>query len=117
MCVLWCLVPLEPSSFVTRGGMRPRRLFTQLQQVLASVASPGHRRSGIQGPSVEHGQMVGKEVFYENTGRTLPNEELNTWGKCTKEFVLRQFWRSFVDDRLDLDDSIQTKPNFPTPSQ
>ena len=30
----------------------------------------------------------------------------------TREHVLRQFWQSFVDDRLNLEKAIQTKADF-----
>ena len=53
-----------------------------------------------------------KIVFEEKIGRVWPNAELSERAKCTRECVLRQFWKSFVDDRFDLGNAIQTKTEF-----
>ena len=58
-----------------------------------------------------------KNLFEEETGRQWPNAEFSQKANCTREYVLRQFWHSFVDDRLDLENTIQTKQSSPVPWQ
>ena len=53
-----------------------------------------------------------KIVFEEKIGRVWPNAELTERAKCTRKFVLKQFWQSFVEDRFYLENAIQTKTLF-----
>ena len=53
-----------------------------------------------------------KVLCEERTGRVSPHAELSERAKCTRQYVLRQFWQSFVDDRLDLENAIQTNAEF-----
>ena len=53
-----------------------------------------------------------KTQFDIKTGRTWPNLEPSERAKNTREYVLRQFWQTFVDDRLDLGNATQTKSVF-----
>ena len=53
-----------------------------------------------------------KALFDERTGRTWPSARLSARTRFTKEYVLKQFWESFVDDKFDLDNAIQTKAEF-----
>ena len=55
-------------------------------------------------------------LFDERTRRSWPNAQLSASARFTRENVLKQFWQSSVDDRLDLDNAIQG-PSFPTPLQ
>ena len=48
-----------------------------------------------------------RAFFDEKTGRVWPNAELSARAKVTREFVLKQFWLSFVGDKFDLDSVIQ----------
>ena len=52
-----------------------------------------------------------KILFDEKTMRMWPNAECER-AKYTREYVLRQFKQSFVDDRFDLENPIQTKAEF-----
>ena len=45
----------------------------------------------------------------EKMGRTWQNAGLSERAKFTREYVLRQFWQSFVEDTFDLEHAIQTK--------
>ena len=51
-------------------------------------------------------------LFDEKTGRVWPNAESSERGKYTKEYVLRQSWKSFVDDKFDLENVIQKEAEF-----
>ena len=51
-------------------------------------------------------------LFDEKIGRLWQNPELSERAKCAREYVLRQFWQSFVDDRFDLKNVSQTKADF-----
>ena len=50
--------------------------------------------------------------FYEKTGTRWPDAELCERAKYTNKYVLKQFWKSFVDCRFDLENTIQTKAKF-----
>ena len=50
-----------------------------------------------------------KILVEERIGRVWPNAELSERAKCTREYVFRQFWQPFVDDKFDLENAIQTK--------
>ena len=71
-----------------------------------------------QGLSIRFWLLLGrtwrakKIQFDEKTGRTWPNAQLSARARFTREDVLKQFWQSFVDDRSDLDNAIQTKAEF-----
>ena len=53
-----------------------------------------------------------KDLFDEKTGRIWPNVEMSSRAKFTSEYVVIQFWVSFVEDKCDLDNAIQTKAEF-----
>ena len=54
-----------------------------------------------------------KKIHFDaRTGRTWPNAQLSARARFTREYVFKQFWQSFVDDRFDLDNAIQTKAEF-----
>ena len=63
-------------------------------------------------PSTTPAQREKKTLFDEKTGGIWPNAELSERATYTREYFLRQFWQSFVDDRFDLDNAIQTKAEF-----
>ena len=50
-----------------------------------------------------------KAILDKKTGRIWPNVELSARVKLTREFVVKQFWTSFVEDKFDLENAIQTK--------
>ena len=53
-----------------------------------------------------------KILFDEKTGSVWHDAEQSERAKSTIEFVLRQFWQSFVDDSFDLENALQTKAEF-----
>ena len=53
-----------------------------------------------------------KTQFDEKTGRTWPNPELTERARFTREYVVRKIWQTFVDDRFDLENAIQTNAEF-----
>ena len=53
-----------------------------------------------------------KTQFDEMTGRTWLNPELSERARFTREYVLRQSWQTFVDDRFDLVNAKQTSAVF-----
>ena len=53
-----------------------------------------------------------KTQFDEKTRRTWPNLEPSERARITREYVLSQFWQTFVVDRLDLGSAIQPKIVF-----
>ena len=44
--------------------------------------------------------------------RVWPNAVLSARAKFAREYVVKQFWLSFVEDKFDLDSAIQTKAEF-----
>ena len=44
-----------------------------------------------------------KDFFDEKTERIWPNAELSARAKFTREYVVKQFWTSFVEEKFDLD--------------
>ena len=53
-----------------------------------------------------------KDLFDEKKGRSWPNAEMCARTKFTRDYVLKQFWTSFVEREVDLDNAIQTKVGF-----
>ena len=53
-----------------------------------------------------------KILFDDKTGRVWPNAEWSEKPKCRREYVLKQFWQPFVDDRFDLENAIWMKAEF-----
>ena len=51
-------------------------------------------------------------MYEEKICRVWPNVELSERAKCTREYVLRQFRQSFVENGFDLVNAIQTKTLF-----
>ena len=51
-------------------------------------------------------------MYEEKTCRVWLNAEITERATCRREHVLKQFWQSFVDDRLDRGNAIQTKAEF-----
>ena len=49
-----------------------------------------------------------KAQFDIKTGRTWPNPELSERDKNAREYVLTQFWQTFVEDRLVLGNATHT---------
>ena len=45
----------------------------------------------------------------EKTGRVWPNAELSEGVELTRDYVVRQFWQSFLEDKFELGNAIQTK--------
>ena len=67
-----------------------------------------------RGPPVTQDEWEEKKVLFdEQTGRILPKRaqiSARAWG--TREYVLKQFWASYVKDEFDLIIAIQTKADF-----
>ena len=53
-----------------------------------------------------------KTQFDEKTWRTWPNPEQSETARFTREYVLRQFWQTFLDDRFDLKNATQPNAVF-----
>ena len=50
-----------------------------------------------------------KAFFYAEAMRVWPIAELGARAKLTREYVVKQFWLSFREDKSDLENAIQTK--------
>ena len=51
-------------------------------------------------------------LFDEKMGRAWPKADLSARAKFMREYVLRQFWQSFVEDKFDRESAIPTKAEF-----
>ena len=79
------------------------------QGVLAFAGRAGDWRTGLQNSSFDRGSMGGEQicVLKKRQGECGQMPNLMKRTKCTREYVFRQFWQSFVDDS-----AIQTKAEF-----
>ena len=71
---------------------------------------PHDRRTNVHNSSNEWEEK--KDLFDEKTGRIWPNVTMSSRAKFTREYVVKQFWVCFVEDKFDLDNAIQTKAEF-----
>ena len=62
---------------------------------------PGDRRTNVH-----------NYLFDEKTGRIWPNVTMSSRAKFTREYVVQQFWVSFVEDKFDMCNAIPTKAEF-----
>ena len=53
-----------------------------------------------------------KDLFDEKTRRIWPNVEMSSRAEFTREYVVKQFWVSLVEDKCDLYNAISTKAEF-----
>ena len=65
-------------------------------------------------PPVSAADGEEKKAFFfdEKTGRIWPIAELSARAKLTREYDVTHFWLSFVEDKFDLDNAIQTEAWF-----
>ena len=106
-----------------------------LSDVFAPTLASGNRRTGVENSSEQYGGMGRKECLdrrqensfeqYGGMGRKECLDRRQDWksvakcrvqAECTREYVLRLFWQSFVEDKFDLENAIQ-KPSSLMPSQ
>ena len=62
--------------------------------------------------SRNHAWKAKKSHFDERKQRTWPKGATECRSQIHKEYVLKHFWLSFVDDRFDLDNAIEPKAEF-----
>ena len=80
---------------------------------LAPAPWAGTWRTDVQNSSVDYGCRAEKKILFdEKIGRIWSNATLSERAKYTREYVLRQRWQPYVDDRFDVDSVIQTKAEF-----
>ena len=53
-----------------------------------------------------------KRALFDESGTVRPNADASARAKFTRDYVVKQFWLSFVEDEFDLDNAIQTKAEF-----
>ena len=60
--------------------------------------------------------MIGGQALHGRKEKFCSERRLAELGQMLNqvEYVLRQIWQSFVDDRFDLGNAIQTKAEFPS---
>ena len=73
---------------------------------------PGHVIGGQEYRVVPLGGEAWMAFSKEISGRTWPHAEPSAMARFTREYVLKQFRQSFVDDRFELNNTIQTKAEF-----
>ena len=57
----------------------------------------------IGGQTYRIPQMTREETKTLKTGRISPNAESSERAKNSREYVLKQFWQAFVEDKFDLE--------------
>ena len=68
-----------------------------------------------KGFSLDFGRMEGNKKpvrWKDRDGRIWPNTEPSERARFTREYVLSQFWQTFLDDRFDLENAKQTNAVF-----
>ena len=104
--VIWCLV--ESFACMTRGGPFPA-LFLRLM-FWFSLPAPADDYDYLRMKKDEW--IDRKTLFDEKTGTGWANEELSDWSQSTRGAFLKHFWHFFVNDKIDLENAIQTKAEF-----
>ena len=107
-----CAPCLESASRTPlwHGGPCGSGEVTMFWQLLPGVVVGGQAHEVVPLTSEEWKAM--KTQFDMKTGRTWPNLEPSERAKITRDYVLRQFCLTFVDDRLDFGNTRQTKSVF-----
>ena len=97
--------PWSSSEGGTLGGIIALAARAEsVHDVLALAPGSGNRRTGVQNSSDDYDCMGQRKILFDTkAGRRWPNAGLSERAKCTREYVLRQFRQSFVDDGFDLE--------------
>ena len=81
--------------------------------VLAFAPGPVLGEEAYRIPPLTSEAWKTKKIHFDGrTGRTCPNALPSARARFTREYVLKQFWQSFVDERFDLGNAIQTRAEF-----
>ena len=101
---LWGRLPLGcRRARVILGGINLRSVGFQSRgrNGCFGTCSPGPVIGGKCAEFLRSVQRIGKQrkthLFEEKTGRSWPNAELSARAKFAREYVVKQFWTSFVE--------------------